>query len=152
MGSKLTCLCRKQNNSAGMTLVEVMIAVVLLSLILIAVISLTNISITGIFSSGAKSQAIAAAMEKNDQIYYLITSAKDADQAEADMRSTRGWVESSQYLSRAYTEPQFYYKRTAYEVSGYYAEGFDVTVVVYYNGGRNHVEMQAFVLKSSKDD
>lgn len=146
----MICLRRKEYDNRGMTLVEVIVAVALLSIVLIAVITLTDVTTTGIFASGAKSKAIAAAMEKADQIYYLVTSAKSADQAEANMRSSKGWVESGNYLSEAISEPQFYYVKRSYEVDGFYSEGFDVTVVVFYNKGRNHVEIQSFVLKSPK--
>lgn len=147
MDNKLKRASKMRDNRSGMTLIEVIIAIVLLSIVLIAIISLSNVSITGIFTAGAKSKAIAAAMEKGDQIYYIVTNAEDADQAEEDMRSTPGWVESSLYFSSVLTEPQFFYEKTSYEVNGDYSEGFNVTVIVYFGDGKQHVDMQFFVLK-----
>jgi prepilin-type N-terminal cleavage/methylation domain-containing protein len=149
---RLTRFTKRMTGRGGMTLIEVMVAVVLLSLILIAVITLTNVSITGIYGSGEKNRAIAAAMEKSDQVYYTIINAADSDRAEEYVKNIIGYVESGLYLSSLVSEPQFYCEKGTYEVDGHYSEGFDVIVVVYYNGGRNHVEIRSFVLKPSGDE
>lgn len=142
---------RMHNEDKGMTLVEVLVAMVILLILVVAFTSFIGWNFTSIFIMGEKSKAIASAMEKTDQLYALVWNAGDPTTAEYLLKNPEmGWKEAYEDIFDGTDGiPEYYYEKRTVEVEDgsyiSYEEGFEVTVVVSYREGMHHVELESFI-------
>ncbi|MEG6522548.1 prepilin-type N-terminal cleavage/methylation domain-containing protein [Desulfotomaculum sp. 1211_IL3151] len=159
---KIISLIKKQISNKGMTLVEVLISITILSIIVVAFTNLLGWSTSNIFTMGVKSQAVATAMEITDRIGHKVAITKKPEQGIAALEGDADWVGSEDF-NDLYTEESktkehvFYYDAKYKEVEdeiGSEIEGYEVTVVVFYEEAKYHVKLESFILqpKSSETD
>lgn len=159
---KTMSLIKKQFSNKGMTLVEVLVSIIILSIIVVAFTNLLGWSSSNIFTMGVKSQAVATAMEITDRIGHEVAMTNNSEQGIAALEGDINWVGSKDF-NYLYTEDSktkeqvFYYDAKYKEVEDAITseiEGYEVTVVVFYEEAKYHVKLESFILqpKSSESD
>jgi len=136
------------NSEKGLTLVEVLVAMAILSLVVVAFTQLMSWSFTNIFIQGNKSKATAAAAEKIDFLTYVIST---SDTPEDVMESDDEWVAQFDDLfdMELPGERRFYYEAVENSLNETIVDGYNVTVVVFYQDYKFHVLFEQFIDKKA---
>lgn len=122
-------------SNKGFSLVEVLVALAILVILVAAFTNFFSWNIISIIDNGQKSQAVAEAEKKLEQLYY----------------SMDNYVDDPEYVSNCndilVKQPDrncnFCVEEVTY-IDGD-VEGYNVTVVVFYKNGERHVDIHDFV-------
>ncbi|MTI81180.1 MAG: type II secretion system protein [Firmicutes bacterium] len=116
----------------GFTLVELLVAIAVLTILTISFTTFFGWSITSIFEDGQKSKAVAEAEKKLEKLYF----------------SMDGYDSDSEYVSNPENVETYQNRDMNFSVEEANVEGVDgynVTVVVFYQDGERHVTLSSFI-------
>lgn len=139
------------NNSKGLTLVELLISLLIISILVFAFTTFFSWNVTSIFDTGKRSEAIARAEKKLEELYYK----EDRERYFSDNKylsdpSEDEYVaninEVTSYSSKARQFSVVPYEKT-YEEDGITktVKGYSVTVVSFYQNGERYVTLTSFI-------
>ncbi len=145
----------KQMSNKGITLVEVIVALMILTILTVAFTNLMGFNFINIFNMGEKSKAIAKAMEKTDQLNVLVWNAENTDEATAALEnSDNGWVDLDDLPADNTKDCVYDFEYIPdKDLDGTNVEGYDVTVIAYYpEDFKYHVKLESFILLTPSED
>ena len=131
-------------NNAGLTLVEVIIAMTILVIIAAAFVPLFSTSFAHIFTYGHKDRAMANASELFEELYAKQPFADD-DEIK-DILGNEHNVEESNLTNYDDKDYNYYIDESFQPITGATdVEGFKVTIVYFYQDGEKYVQLSSFV-------
>ncbi len=128
----------------GLTLVEVIIAIMLLVIIAAAFVPLFSTSFANIFTYGHKDRAMASASELFEELYANQPFA-NADAIEVILGSSYK-VEEEDLTDYSGNDYNYHIEESFQPISGVAdVDGFKVTIVYFYQDGDKYVQLSSFV-------